>query len=248
MFKMPMKLLILLPLISLCGCFEREYSERIEPVSKDLNIEDVNVRYWQNYISEPIIQPNCISCHQAGGIAADSGLLLAHNGQDNFLLNNLAQVRRYMATSTTQLAQTLSSDSHSQLLGEINAQQQNALNLFNQITYLAEHDLDDSLIQAQQFYLQNVSDSVVQLECVLCHSQSIHDSAKQLTPLYFDFSEQSSSHQFNALMAMSYVLLSASSTQLVDKAIGQNHGGGQILPKQSDSAQQLINFINLIPN
>lgn len=250
MRKIPMNPLILLALITLLlsGCLEREYSERLEPDSNGQSRDTVTMTYWQRYISEPIIQQSCVSCHQAGGVAAESGFILAHNGQDDYLTHNFENTKLYMSISPTRLSEALHNDSHITQISALNEQQLNAIYLFNQMIYLSENALDRPLIQAKQFYLQNISGSVVQLECVLCHSQTIQDTAKHTSPLYFDFSEQSTSHEFNALMAMSYVLLSATKTQLVDKATGKNHSGGQILPRQSVSAQHLSDFISLIPN
>lgn len=228
----------------LTGCMERQYPNDVVTQTDD----SVNARYWQTYISEPIIQANCVTCHQAGGLATDSALEFAHNGQTDYLTRNLEQTQAFMSASPKQITQILLSDSHLTHLPLIDEQQLLTLNLFNQMVLLNAQALPSYLQRAKQFYIENVSATVVQLECVLCHSQPLQNIAGQTSPLYFDFSEQDSSQQFNALMAISYVLSTNNQSQLLDKATGKNHRGGQILPAQSDSAQQISDFIRLIIN
>ncbi len=222
-------------IISTSACVPSSYEplqEQQSPISS----------FWQKNISADITQYSCIVCHHSESIANNSDYVLLQNSENNYLDRNLEMTLAYLQRSEQHSELFLSKSrglDHTQVL-EAQSDKYITLQAFVDLATQQDEGRD----AAVAFYKENLSDGLIQGKCTLCHGEF---RLAGDTSLIFVDSDMANYQEINAARTIDFVAASANNfDNLFLKATGSGHGGGEIIKSDSQYADLLSQFLQLL--
>ncbi len=198
--------------------------------------------YWQKNISADITQYSCIVCHHSESIANNSDYVLLQNVEEDYLNKNLEMTLAYLQRSNQHGELFLSKSrglEHTQVL-ELQSDKYLALQSFVEMAT----QQDEARSSAIAFYKENISDDLIQGKCTLCHGEF---RLAGDTRLIFVDSDMANYQDINVNRIIEYGAASANNfDNLFLKATGTGHGGGEIIKSDSQAADLLSQFLQLL--
>jgi len=198
--------------------------------------------YWQKNISADITQYSCIVCHHSESIANNSDYVLLQNVEEDYLNKNLKVTLAYLQKSNQHGELFLSKSrglDHTEVL-ELQSDKYLALQSFVEMATQQE----ETRTEAIAFYKENLSDDLIQGKCTLCHGEF---RLAGDTRLIFVDSDLANYQDINVNRIIDYGAVSANNLDnLFLKATGTGHGGGEIIKTDSQDADLLSQFLQLL--
>jgi len=198
--------------------------------------------YWQKNISADITQYSCIVCHHSESIANKSDFVLLQNVEEDYLSKNLEMTLAYLQRSNQHGDLLLSKSrglEHTEVL-ELQSDKYLALQAFVEMATVQ----DEARNEAIAFYKENLSDNLIQGQCTLCHGEF---RLAGDTRLIFVDSDMANYQDINVNRIIDYGAVSANNLDnLFLKATGTGHGGGEIIKTDSQDADLLSQFLQLL--
>ncbi len=198
--------------------------------------------FWQKSISAEITQYSCIVCHHSESIASETDYVLLQNNVDDYSGKNLEITLAYLETSD-QHGQLFLSKSrgldHTQVLV---TESDKYLKLQSFVEMATQQD--ENRASAISYYKTSLSDNLMQAQCLACHVEEGLAASTGLTLLNANTANY---QETNANRVIDFVSLSNSNfDNLLLKATGFDHAGGEVVASDSEEAGFLMTFLSLL--
>ena len=219
--------------------------------------------YWNDNISNNIVQFNCIVCHSDSSIAGQTRWVMLANNQDDYLEINLTRTLAYIAAAEANGQNVINKSqgvNHGGgavlAAGSADAEKLSGLIELATSTNLDQPEIpknDDTNTSdvlsatrqaAMDFYINNLENALIQPDCYVCHQSN---GVAKNSDLIFIANNVNDYENFNANTVIDYTRASNSNfNNFLLKPIGQGHGGKQIIEVTSNSASNISTLLELV--
>ncbi len=198
--------------------------------------------FWQKSISTDITQYSCIVCHHSESIASETDYVLLQNNVDDYLDKNLEITLAYLEKSE-QHGQLFLSKSrgldHTQVL---NVESDKYLTLQSFVEMATQQD--EIRASAISYYKASLSDNLMQTQCLACH---VEEGLAASTGLVLTDANTANHQDINANRVINFASLSNTNfDNVLLKATGFDHAGGEVVASDSEEAGFLMAFLSLL--